>query len=204
MREYAFVSRKHHLAGFRMLPGIVLLAVVGLPGCSTTSTDSTEGSITSATAVRTTPESAATTAVMDADPCSPSGSQSLINSLAVATQQGDATAAARLFADGDNFEWFSATSSVDHYVTYDPAVLEDRFRQRFRDGEQFELVVFNWNGPIQSGNLNFDFEMTWTNPDLANEPGDAWGKGAIDCADASIIVWSLAMKPLGPGPTRNG
>lgn len=64
--------------------------------------------------------------------------------------------------------------------------------------------MFNWNGPIQSGNLNFDFEMTWTNPDLAGESGDAWGKGAIDCADASIIVFSLAMKPLGPGPTQNG
>jgi len=93
---------------------------------------------------------------------------------------------------------------VDHYVTYDPADLEARFRERFSDGEQFDLLVFNWNGPIQDGNMNFDFELRWTNPDLANSPGDARGKGAIDCADASIIVWSLAMNPLAPGPTQNG
>jgi hypothetical protein len=120
----------------------------------------------------------------------------------ISDRRGDATAAAALFADGDTFEWFSATSSIDHYVTYDPNVLEERFQQRFRDGEQLDLLEFNWNGPIQSGNLNFDFEMAWTNPDLAGESGDARGKGAIDCADASIIVWSLAMKPLGPGPTQ--
>lgn len=128
----------------------------------------------------------------------------MVNSVALASQQGDAAAASALFADGGNFEWFSATSSVEHFVTYDPADLEDRFRQRFRTGEQFELLVFNWNGPIQSGNLNFDFEMSWTNPDLATGSGDARGKGAIDCADASIIVWSLAMNPLSPGPTQNG
>jgi hypothetical protein len=82
----------------------------------------------------------------------------------ISDRRGDATAAAALFADGDTFEWFSATSSIDHYVTYDPNVLEERFQQRFRDGEQLDLLEFNWNGPIQSGNLNFDFEMTWTNP----------------------------------------
>jgi hypothetical protein len=128
----------------------------------------------------------------------------MVNSLAVASQHRDAEAAAGLFADGDNFEWFSATSSVDHYVTYDPADLEERFQQRFSDGEQYELLVFNWNGPIQSGNINFDFEMTWTNPDVPDSSGDARGKGAIDCSDASIIVWSLAMNPLGPGPAQNG
>lgn len=41
-------------------------------------------------------------------------------------------------------------------------------------------------------------------PDLASGSGDARGMGAIDCADASIIVWSLAMNPLSPGPTHNG
>lgn len=55
----------------------------------------------------------------------------MINSLAVASQQGDAAAGAALFANGDNFEWFSATSSVDHYVTYDPKVLEERFGNGF-------------------------------------------------------------------------
>lgn len=187
------------------LPAVACLAVVALSGCSSASTDSSDVLVTSTTVVGTTPETTATTtSIVDADPCSPAGSESMINSLAVASQQGDAAAGAALFASGDNFEWFSATSSVDHYVTYDPKVLEERFRQRFRDGEQLELLVFNWNGPIQSGNLGFDFEMTWTNPDLAGESGDAWGKGAIDCADASIIVFSLAMKPLGPGPTQNG
>ena len=156
-----------------------------------------------AASVPTTSTTPTSTSVANTDPCSPVGSQAMVNELAVASQQGDAAAAASLFADGSNFGWFSTTSSVEHYVTYDPMDLEDRFRQRFRDGEKFELVEFNWNGPIQMGNMNFDFEMTWSNPDLANGPSAARGKGAIDCGDAAIIVWSLAMKPLSPGPTQN-
>lgn len=113
-------------------------------------------------------------------------------------------AAAGLFATGDAFEWFSTTSSVEHYVTYDAADLEGRFLQRFSDGEQFDLSSFNWNGPVQNRKINFSFEMQWSNPDVAGDPEDSVGKGAISCTDGSIIVWSLAAKPLGPGPTQDG
>lgn len=88
-------------------------------------------------------------------------------------------------------------------MTRKPVELADRFRQRFQAGERFELEVFNWNGPVRDGDIDFDFEMRWTNPDLGDSSGDARGKGAISCWDGSIIVLSIAMKPLAPGPSQN-
>lgn len=149
------------------------------------------------------PPTSATTSEPVADPCSPSESEQIVERFADASRREDASAAAALFAQGTHFEWFSATSSADHYVTRKHVDLEDRFRQRFQAGERFELKLFNWNGPVQDGNINFDFEMRWTNPEFDASSGDARGKGAISCWDGSIIVLSIAMEPLSPGPSQN-
>jgi hypothetical protein len=96
------------------------------------------------------------------------------------------------------FQWYSVTDGSRNFVTYDPADLPAYFASRHAQHEQLRLRRLTVTaGPPSAGfaRLDLTFRLDRQADDLPHS--EATGKGAIDCADMNIFVWSLASVPDG-------
>lgn len=116
--------------------------------------------------------------------------EDLIVRLLDALSTGKAGAAAATFSSGDDFEWFSATSSIEHDVVRDHSELDDYFKATFSEAEAVELDDMRWNGTRgQVGNFEYDITVT---SDIG--VADWRGKGAVHCDKGVLLVWSMATE----------
>jgi hypothetical protein len=115
-----------------------------------------------------------------------------------AFNRGDKAALARFFptvaaypyADKPGFQWYSVTDLRGHFVTYDPAALPAYFAARHQQHEQLQLLELEVAGSWQP-RVDIVFHLRQQADDVP--PRTMIGKGAIDCDERTIFVWSMAQ-----------
>lgn len=88
------------------------------------------------------------------------------------------------------FQWYSVTDQNGHFVTHDPAELPAYFAARHDRQEQLQLLGLELATGWHAG-VDIAFRLSRTASDLP--PHEAVGKGAIDCDEHTIFVWSMAQ-----------
>ena len=122
-------------------------------------------------------------------PCGRADTRGVLRSFVGAFNGGSFAKLDALFAPEPAFQWYSSPAPGrrlgaeakrrDTLIPY--------FRRRHREGDEFRLLAFDWNGKSAHWS-NFSFEMR------RSEPRDGWfrteGKGAAVCDDGepSLIV----------------
>lgn len=196
--------------------GSLFLAFL-LAGCSTLAGLDTASGGSSATP-------AAEIVVTQDDPTSPAGCSprqvaELIMRFLDAFNRGDQVQLATFF--GADFQWYSMTegSTTDkndyrHFVAYNRDDLMSYFVRRHAQHERSQLLTVDvGHGEDSTGRsfVNIGYSLTRTADDL--RPG--WGgpeklvvgKGAINCKDQTIFVWSMGMSTVNenePLPQEGG
>jgi len=100
------------------------------------------------------------------------------------------TVAAYPYADQPGFQWYSVTDLNGHFVTYDPAELPAYFAARHRHHEHLALLRLEVAASWHPG-VDIVYRLTREADDLP--PHEMSGKGAVDCAEETIFVWSMAQ-----------
>lgn len=133
-----------------------------------------------------------------------------------AFNRGDQEQLARFF--GPRFEWYSVGDGKRHSLAYNPNgglrvggfpaglevtvghqdLLLPYFAQRHAEGERLRLreLSSNYEGVRDIAHITYTLDRTAD--DLAPAPGAAaretTGKGAIDCRDQTLMVWSMGTR----------
>lgn len=105
------------------------------------------------------------------------------------------------FFSEDEFQWYSVTEgnpreSGRHRAVRNRDDLADYFEARFAAGESLELMSLRITVDQRRDLGHMNFVARRTADDLADVGirGDvATGKAGIDCADGTIVAWSMAM-----------
>lgn len=183
-------------------------AAPDMPPIATTATTSP----VAATVARATPTggpstSRATASANDTLPPGCETRQGLVRVVAgflEAFNRGDQDALARSFpvqaAGGvsngrsDQFQWYSVTEgdprAGGHNVTLrSRADLLAYFVQRHEQHERLEIRSLQVNGTSGRNSVDFQYTLTRVADDLPERPVD--GKGAINCDNQTIFVWSM-------------
>lgn len=119
---------------------------------------------------------------------------------------GNATRLGSYFSPAPNFKWYSVSEgdpakSGKHYVTYKPEDLPAYFNQRHETNEHLQLneVAIRYDPAGNLGHISYvlsreadDLERPQNGRARVTE-----GKGAINCADGRIVLWSMATGPVG-------
>jgi hypothetical protein len=119
--------------------------------------------------------------------------RTLVRSVLLAFNRGDAVAFDALIAQRPSFKWFSVSGRPGRRVraaAFDRAGLSRYVERRHGVGERQRLVRFRFNG--RSGGFgHFDFSVVRSARD--HPPKRVTGKGAVDCAleRPLVAVWSL-------------
>jgi len=125
-----------------------------------------------------------------------------------AFNRGDQVQLATFFADSSaDFQWYSVTEGQEgepffrHVSMHSRADLPTYFQQRHAHGERLILRTVEIGPSWQYGQGDILYDLTRTADDLPPGFGGpehiAFGKGAINCADQTIYVWSMAMNTTG-------
>jgi hypothetical protein len=132
-------------------------------------------------------------ATASSDVCSREEARTLVRSVLLAFNRGDAVAFNALIAQRPTFKWFSVSGRPGRRVraaAFDRAGLPRYVERRHAMGERQRLVRFRFNG--RSGGFgHFDFSVVRSARD--HPPKPVTGKGAVSCAleRPLIAVWSL-------------
>lgn len=152
--------------------------------------------------------------------CTREGAAHLIEGFFAAFNAGDQAQLGRFF--GGRFHWYSVTEGDlehggRHFVAYHPRsglllgpfppgsrvtvgqheLLLPYFAERHAHGERLQLRAVDGHADTARGLFHFVYTITREADDLPSDLGGpdhrASGKGAIDCLDQTIMVWSMAM-----------
>jgi len=115
-----------------------------------------------------------------------------------AFNRGDAAALPRFFpkegvypySDQRGFQWYSVTDQNGHFVTYDPAELPVYFATRHEEHEYLQLLELEV-AASEEPCVSIVYRLGREADDLPSH--EVRGKGAIDCDDHTIFVWSMAQ-----------
>jgi ketosteroid isomerase-like protein len=90
---------------------------------------------------------------------------------------------------GPDFQWYSAGS----FVTYSRTDLPPYFSARHRHHDRLQLTRIEVHGPSWHGGADIAYALTRRSDDVnggASQMVD--GKGAVNCQERKIFVWSMA------------
>lgn len=124
-----------------------------------------------------------------------------------AFNRGDAAALAGFFPTAaaypdttrPGFQWYSVTDQNRHFVTYDPDGLPAYFAARHEQRERLTLLRLEIAASWHPG-VDVVYRLDRQADDLP--PHEMIGKGAIECPDKTIFVWSMAQADLEDPPRR--
>ena len=133
--------------------------------------------------------------------CSPREVAQLIMRFFDAFNNGDQEVLGSFFFKS-GFEWYSVTEGNPkergrHFVAYTPDDLLVYFVERHKQNERLRLLMVDVAGPSWHGGVDISYVLNreaddlW--PGLGGPERIAEGKGAINCQDQQIFVWSMAM-----------
>ena len=126
------------------------------------------------------------------DGCSPEKVAGIITGFMDALNKGDMDRVLSHFGKG--FVWYSApvgpAAEGRTDTIYSVGELEAYFKTRIGEQERMQLQKLN----INSGRVDFGFELHRTADDLEGTSGDTDGKGMLDCQQGTISVWSLSAE----------
>ncbi len=96
------------------------------------------------------------------------------------------------------FRWYSASGfGVPHVAIYDRHDLAPYFARRHAIGERWSLVTLTPLG-VQDPRADFVFTISRSAPDLrpgepqhGGPPGTVFGKGALNCEQRTILVFTM-------------
>jgi hypothetical protein len=141
--------------------------------------------------------------------CTADETAAIVTGFLDAFNRGDASDVRRFFPEvvafpdttKPGFQWYSVTDERGHFVTYDPAALPAYFAERYEQGEHLRLLRLEVSASWHPG-VDIVYRLDRQADDLS--PHEVAGKGAIDCADRTIFVWSMAQHDLRDWPERPG
>jgi len=125
--------------------------------------------------------------------CTPERVAGIVSGFFEAINQGDADKVLRYFGEG--FQWYSAPAGgveghkVDSLSKFQE--LGPYFATRIDQREQMQLKEVKITGGNHLGGVDFAISINRTADDLKWGAGTVPGKGAVDCAKGTIMVWSL-------------
>ena len=129
-----------------------------------------------------------------------------------AYNRGDQDQLAQSFSFGSSFKWYSDSYRLNgrrqHVAAYTQQDLLAYFSSRHQQDEHLQLLMVDVAGPSWHGGVDIVYVLRRTADDIAFSAGQGifvQGKGAIDCKQRKIFVWSMAAHtPPWPCPTPTG
>lgn len=128
--------------------------------------------------------------------CHPENVGQLVVDFLAAVNAGEVGQAVKFFTD--DLGWYSMTEAHPrfgrrHFVAYKTAKLRNYLHQRVDQGERMYLV--SMDVAYEPGNVaNVAYGMQRTAADLNDYGPEMVGKGAIDCDEGRISIWSMAHR----------
>ncbi len=129
------------------------------------------------------------------DPKLPAGCNSpqetavLIAKFLDAFNRGDKRELGRSF--GADLMWYSVTEPKTNFVGYSQGDLLRYFEGRHAHHERLQLVSIDVRGPSWHGGVDIVYTLTRKADDLGLQGQSLSGKGAVNCKDRTIFVWSM-------------
>ncbi len=97
-------------------------------------------------------------------------------------------------------QWYSASEGVEsqggrHFVAYNLRDFLSYAVERHQQHERLRLIEVDVAGPSWHGGVDIAYVLTRQADDLLSGPGEhmAHGKGAVNCKEQKIFVWSMGM-----------
>jgi hypothetical protein len=113
----------------------------------------------------------------------------LIANFLDAINRGDNRGLARFFGAG--LMWYSVTEPQRNFVAYNQGDLLQYFDQRRTQHERLQLESIDVRGPSWHGGVDLAYTLNRHADDLNPQGQSLRGKGALDCRDRTIFVWSM-------------
>jgi hypothetical protein len=120
---------------------------------------------------------------------SPHDTAMLVSNFLDAFNRGDNRHLGRFF--GPDFMWYSITKPERNFVAYSTGELLKYFEARHTQHERLQLASIDVRGPGWHGGVDLVYTLTRQADDLGSQRQALRGKGAVNCKDRSIFVWSM-------------
>jgi len=174
----------HIPAGARRTFGLALLsvAILGVFGSAPASSSLSQLSALKGVTVTGDPE-------LPAGCNSPHDTAMLISNFLDAFNRGDNRQLGRFF--GSDLMWYSVTELERNFVAYSPSDLLKYFEERHAYHEPLQLASIDVRGPSWHGGIDLAYRLTRQGDDLGTRGSFLRGKGAVNCQDRTIFVWSM-------------
>jgi hypothetical protein len=113
----------------------------------------------------------------------------LIADFLSAFNRGDKPQLGRFF--GSDLMWYSVTEPERNFVASSQGDLLSYFEARHSHHERLQLVSIDVRGPSWHGGVDLVYTLTRQADDLGPRGQFLLGKGAVNCRDRTIFVWSM-------------
>ena len=106
-----------------------------------------------------------------------------------AFNRGNSGQLGRVF--GSDLMWYSVTEPDRNVVAYGRGDLLKYFEGRHMHHERLQLASIEVRGPSWHGGVDLVYTVTRQADDLGPQGQFLHGKGAVNCRDRTIFVWSM-------------
>jgi hypothetical protein len=113
----------------------------------------------------------------------------LISNFLDAFNRGGTGEMARFF--GTDLMWYSVTEPKGNFVAYNQEDLVKYFQGRHAHHERLQLLSIDVEGPSWHGGVDITYILTRKADDLGAQGQSIRGKGAVNCKNRTIFVWSM-------------